>query len=631
MKKNAIRMLAILLVMMCLGTIAACAETVSLASASGSLNLRKGPGTEYDSVGILRHGDKITVVDEGSVWSKVKTESGKVGYIKNLYIKGSSSSSYGNSTTYFSKSYAAYVTANVNFRSGASTSTASMGTLTKGTKVTVLGENGSFYMIKNAAGAQGFVSKKYISTTKPTGGSASGSTSSGSTSTGGSSTGTTSGTKATVALAYKNGSLHIRKGAGTNYASVGTLRHGDSITVLSWGSVWSKIKTAGGTVGYIKNLYIKGGNSSYASGTSYFSKTYTLYTTANVNFRAGAGTNTASMGTLTKGTKLKALGENGGFYLVETAGGTQGYVSKKYVSKTKPAVTATAKPTAKPATKPAATVKPVATAKPEAVATPAPTFEIITANEVVIEPIVSIEPTEVVDEAAQLAIGRFTGKWQDSKSQRATAEIDYVDGQFVINIHWANSAEEAYEWRMTGELEKPGNNLVVSSDCVKVLVAADDKGEVTETVQYENGEAYFAIINGILYWYDDTESAGEQCIFEKMASAVNPEGYGLMNVTKVYADDVTLNICVEGTFGEMNEGGVVVGFEPEKTVNLILAPGSVVMLPADLMNPFVNSVCNTPVVWFEDAVANVPGYSFYAEVELNESDEIASLSYTYIP
>lgn len=137
-----------------------------------------------------------------------------------------------------------------------------------------------------------------------------------------------------VSLAYKGGSLNLRQGPSTDFASVGILKDGDHITVEEYGSVWSRVRTDKGTVGYIKNLYIDDGDTDFAAGTTYVSN-YPVYTTANVNFRSGASTNTKSMGVLSKGTKLTVLGKNGGFCLVKTSKGSQGYVSSKYLSKAK--------------------------------------------------------------------------------------------------------------------------------------------------------------------------------------------------------------------------------------------------------------------------------------------------------
>jgi len=138
---------------------------------------------------------------------------------------------------------------------------------------------------------------------------------------------------ATVDMAYNSGSIYLRTGPDRSYSANGTVEDGDYISVLSYGSIWSKVQTSDGRTGYIKNLYIDDGDNYYASGTSYFSSRYDVYTTAAVNLRSGASTSTGIIRTLSKGTRLRALGTNNGFYLVETSDGTQGYVSGSYVSK----------------------------------------------------------------------------------------------------------------------------------------------------------------------------------------------------------------------------------------------------------------------------------------------------------
>ena len=73
----------------------------------------------------------------------------------------------------------------------------------------------------------------------------------------------------TVKTAVNGGSLRLRKKATTSSATVGFVQDGDHIDVLSKGSIWSKVETNSGKVGYIKTLYIKGAGSAYASGTTY--------------------------------------------------------------------------------------------------------------------------------------------------------------------------------------------------------------------------------------------------------------------------------------------------------------------------------------------------------------------------
>lgn len=238
MKKN--KFAAILAVLLVLAMLpAALAETVTLAYSGGALNLRKGPGTEYRSLGTLHDGDHIEVLRYGSVWSKVETDSGKIGYIKNLYIDDGNTD-YAAGTDYFDSHFTVYTTAKVNFRAGASTDTASMGTLAKGAKLTALGENDGFYLVKNSAGTQGYVSKNYISRKQPSGSSSSSSSSSGSANT------------KTVSAS----SVNMREGGGLSYRVLKVLPRGTEVRVIKRGNYWTQVNYRG-TVGWIKNSFLK--------------------------------------------------------------------------------------------------------------------------------------------------------------------------------------------------------------------------------------------------------------------------------------------------------------------------------------------------------------------------------------
>ena len=67
-------------------TATASAATISMANGS-SLYLRSGPGRNYDSIGVVHDGDSVSVVKYGSVWSKIKTASGKTGYVNKSRVK----------------------------------------------------------------------------------------------------------------------------------------------------------------------------------------------------------------------------------------------------------------------------------------------------------------------------------------------------------------------------------------------------------------------------------------------------------------------------------------------------------------------------------------------------------------
>ena len=235
MKSKVTVLLAVLLSLSLMLPLFASAETVSLAYKGGALNLRKGPGTDYASVAILKNGDHITVQQKGDVWSKVKTDAGKVGYIKNLYIK-SGDKNYASGTTYVD-AYTVYTTGNVNFRAGAGTSTKSMGVLPKGTKLTALGKNGNFMLVQNSKGTQGYVSKNYLSTSKPGGKSSSSSSSS--------TTKTISGN-----------TVNFRATAGVNGKILKVLKKGTEVKLIKAGKSWSQVEYKG-VKGWVYNSYLK--------------------------------------------------------------------------------------------------------------------------------------------------------------------------------------------------------------------------------------------------------------------------------------------------------------------------------------------------------------------------------------
>jgi len=562
MKNRCKRILAALIALALMLGAAAVAEIISLADKTGALNLRSGPGTEYESVGYLQHGDRIQVVESGEVWSKVKTESGKTGYIKNLYIYGKSEGSYANDTIYYAEPFTAYTTADVNFRSGAGTGTASMGTLKAATELTVIGHNGSFYLVKNANGTQGFVSKKYISGVKPQ-----------------LPQPTPAPVHATICLAYKDGSVHIRKGQGANYKSLGTLRHGDEISVLSYGSAWSKVKTTGGVTGYVKNVYIKDYRSEFAAGVDYFDATFSVYSTGSVNFRAGASSKTAIIGSLPRGTKLRALGENGAYYLVETKSGEQGFMSKKYASKTMPAPTPTPTP----------------------------------------------KPTPVAD--------ILEGFWQYGEDMYMA--VGYENGAVEIDIF--RSGEESARWHMTGKLNA-ARNRIISDDCVKTVISENESDVAAENAGYEKQDAVFTLSNGKLYWKSEAENSAEEPAFEKIDDAqafFNAEDRDALTVYDIFIPEGRNQAYILAQFGSAFDNILKPAAEENEMFMLKLADDCKIMTPADLTQPIVNYECSMPDIWFRNAAAVMgkpdTAFSFPAAFTMNENGEITSLIYQYMP
>ena len=63
--------------------------TGTVINVQSNLNVRKGPGTNYDSIGKLYEGNKVSIIARNGEWYKIKFDSG-YGYVSNKYIQISS-------------------------------------------------------------------------------------------------------------------------------------------------------------------------------------------------------------------------------------------------------------------------------------------------------------------------------------------------------------------------------------------------------------------------------------------------------------------------------------------------------------------------------------------------------------
>ena len=219
-------------------------------------------------------------------------------------------------TASFANSNEGTVTADaLNVRSGPSTSYGITTKLYKGDKVEILETSNGWHKIKASNGKIGWVSGDYIKVS-------SGSTSQPSTST----------TKATVTAT----SLNVRSGAGTSYSVITKLPKGTVVDVLeSASNGWKKIKTSGGTTGWVSGDYLttgSAGNSSTDNSTSQTSYKATV-NTDSLNMRKGAGTSYSVITKLSNGTVVDVLeSASNGWKKIKTSNGTIGWVSGSYLA-----------------------------------------------------------------------------------------------------------------------------------------------------------------------------------------------------------------------------------------------------------------------------------------------------------
>lgn len=292
-----------------IGASAASKESITTAN----LNMRTQSNTNSKIVLTIPKGQKVNILEEGKSWNKVEYK-GKQGYSYKRYLKEVSSSvanvelkvKTGNS--------------NLNVRAGASTNFKIIGKLKNGSVVKASEKTGGFYKI-NYNGQVGYISADYA-TVMSNG-------SNGGNNGGGSSTETpASGTMKNTAS-----SLRIRKGAGTNTATIGYLDRNEEVTVLAKSGDWFKIKDKNGVVGYCSAKYlvkVENGNNGGTETVKPMTGKVKVVEATNLNVRSGAGTGHKVLGTVKGGTVLEITGQaSNGWYQVKFNGKT-GFISNKY-------------------------------------------------------------------------------------------------------------------------------------------------------------------------------------------------------------------------------------------------------------------------------------------------------------
>ena len=291
-------------------------ETTTATVNADVLNVRSGKGTDTSIIGTLQNGEIVTVLDNSDVgWVKIKTASGLEGYVAREYLTGAETPSEPTTPETPSETTTATVNADVlNVRSGKGTDTSIVGTIRNGETVTVLDNSDAGWVkIRTASGLEGYVAREYLTGTETP------------------SEPTTPETPSETTTATVNADvLNVRSGKGTDTSIVGTIRNGETVTVLdNSDATWVKIKTSSGLEGYVHRDYLNFGSN--AGGGSSTVK-YAQVTADVLNVRSGMGTEYSKIGSVSYGEIVEVLDDsNAGWAKIKTSSGLEGYVSKDYL------------------------------------------------------------------------------------------------------------------------------------------------------------------------------------------------------------------------------------------------------------------------------------------------------------
>lgn len=127
------------------------------------LNVRKGPGTSYDILGVLNPNKELSGVYEGH-WFKIQY-AGQTAYVSGTYLSAGESKEVESTPEVSKEVVTRYTTANLNVRAGSNTQSSIRGVLSTGTEVSGSYTNNGWFQIEYN-GETAFVSENYLTEKK---------------------------------------------------------------------------------------------------------------------------------------------------------------------------------------------------------------------------------------------------------------------------------------------------------------------------------------------------------------------------------------------------------------------------------------------------------------------------------
>lgn len=336
---------------------------------TANLNVRTGPSTGYDKIGVAPNGTKLAVTGKvsGSVWYQVSFNN-RTGYVSGDYLRIEEETTAPTTTTTKPTTTTTTVTttakptttvtttepttaqpddeedillgrttANLNMRKGPSTSYLSLGVAPNGTKLTVTGKvAGSpawYQVIYN--GVTAYACSTYIklideqpaaskpvttttttTTTKPT--------TTAPTTTVPTTTKPSDGNQVSTGTGVTTGPLNMRKGPSTAYGRLTVIPTGVTVKILdkttNGGTVWYKV-TYGTLTGYVSGDYLRDVKFNQ-QGKDWTDMDKYMTATEYLNVRPTPSTAQARIGVIEIGSKVHVVGKyDNGWYRIAYNGG----------------------------------------------------------------------------------------------------------------------------------------------------------------------------------------------------------------------------------------------------------------------------------------------------------------------
>ncbi len=311
-------LIAVLAAAAMLLTMPAMADTLRFGAVdgTGSVNLREQATTSSRRLGSYEAGTWMRITGESGNWYKVVAPDGRSGWMSKNYVL----------VTAAAKGTIGIVDVSsaLNLRKNPSSSARSLGTYLDGTPCILLSETGDWYhvTVDGTAGyfSSAYIDKKYMAYSPDV---------------------------ATV-ISTNGGAVNMRKGPGTQYGVLKSVKHGGYVMILQKGDGWWKV-TCDGSIGYMDTDFLKDGihrvtavtggtssgssssGSTGSSGSSSSSATYALVNcSSKLHLRQAATSDSLSLGKYPRGTQVLVLSE-GRYWCKVRVDGKTGYMATEYL------------------------------------------------------------------------------------------------------------------------------------------------------------------------------------------------------------------------------------------------------------------------------------------------------------
>lgn len=294
------------------------ADNGSLTITATSLNVRQGPGLSYPVAGSVKKGEKYSIVKEDGDWIQISLGGSKNGWVAEWFTSKNASKP---SVSQNSIGTSGSITANgLRVRKGPGTNYQVVGSLNSGQAVEILSTNGKWSEVRTPA-IQGWVSKEYI---KPNGSNAKSTPPAGSSHT---------ASKGIVTA----DSLNVREKPSLNANTIGKLKKGAEVAVLSQSNGWAEISFAGKKAWASSQfLKVNGKTSSDNVKPAAPPEQYSGKVTASqLNVRDLNVLNGRVIGSVSQGQSFQILEEQNNWVKIEFKPGKTGWAAGWFFDKTK--------------------------------------------------------------------------------------------------------------------------------------------------------------------------------------------------------------------------------------------------------------------------------------------------------